>query len=54
MNSEEKIQKYLKPFEESSSHIKYLAEKIVREKQKLDDINDALVNFNVKLINIDI
>lgn len=43
MNSETKIQKYMEQFSDSTDDVKYLAEKIIREKQKLDDVSDTLV-----------
>jgi hypothetical protein len=45
LNNEEKIQHFLNLFEFKCEHSKYLAEKIVRERQKLDDVSDTVVQL---------
>lgn len=43
INTEEKVRSYMNEFEKSNKHISYLAEKIIRERQKMDDVADTLV-----------
>ena len=43
INTEEKVQSFLDTFESEKKDMCYLAEKIVRERQKLDDVADTCV-----------
>jgi len=45
LNSEEKIQGYLKTYKGTSPDAKQLAERIVRDRQKIEDSADALVQL---------
>jgi hypothetical protein len=43
LNTEEKVQVYLEDFRDCAADIRYLAEKIVRERQKMDDVADVVI-----------
>lgn len=45
LNSEEKIQFFLKDFHSKPREIRNLAERIVRERQKMDDFSDAFIQL---------
>jgi len=49
LNSESKIQSFLEGFEQKSDDLRWLADKIVRERQKLDDFSDAFLQLQAYL-----